>query len=120
MLNTGEQHSWASLQMASIRKTQDELTQVQQNLLSHQAANTREHKQLARDTRNTVASIAVDQRFIEHVREIVRFLNRRERATEVHPRHGLRQAYVLSSDCCAIRDILHRRGHIGAAKQHPT
>ncbi len=74
-LNRDRSHgdSWATGQEVAVKALQKSLEQLTVEHRNAVADNQVAHNQLARDTRNAVAQISEDGRFLENVREIIRF-----------------------------------------------
>lgn len=74
-LNRDQPHSdsWATRQEAAWKALQKELEQLTVDHRNAVADNQVAHTQLARDARNAIAQISEDGRFLENVREIIRF-----------------------------------------------
>jgi hypothetical protein len=73
-LNLEHVDSWAATQERTLTALRQDLTQIAANQEDLRATNQADHQRLERDARNAIAQISADGQFLEHVREIIRFV----------------------------------------------
>lgn len=74
--HTDEMHpdSWASHKAQAIRDLRDKLRALDSAFELSSERNEKEHQRLSRETEQAVAQLAADSQFLDHVREIIRFV----------------------------------------------
>ncbi|MCP4610067.1 MAG: hypothetical protein GY845_15270 [Planctomycetes bacterium] len=73
-LDTKNKHSWAAQQQANLAGLNQELERVRIALNELHTANQTEHNRLSREAEHAIAQITADGQFLDHVREIIRFV----------------------------------------------
>lgn len=73
-LDTENRHSWAARQEANVEGVNQEINRVRVDLTKLQTANQAEHARLAHEAEHAIAQISADGQFLDHVREIIRFV----------------------------------------------
>lgn len=73
-LDTTDKRSWAAQQEANLNDINRTLNQVRSALDNLRAENQTDHRRLAREAEQALAQISEDGRFLNHVREIIRFV----------------------------------------------
>ena len=73
-LRLSDQSSWAAKLEQKLNTMHHELGQLNIALQHMRQTNQAEHQRLARDTEHAVAKITADGMFLDHVREIIRFV----------------------------------------------
>jgi hypothetical protein len=72
-LNLEISDSWTATQQRYWEENRKQIAHLGASLAELSAANNLEHERLSREARNAIAQITDDGRFLEHVREILRF-----------------------------------------------
>ncbi len=73
-LDTENKHSWAAQQQTNVDGLSQQLDQVRVALADYQTANQTDHLRLSRESEQAIAQITADGQFLDHVREIIRFV----------------------------------------------
>ena len=73
-LDPTDKQSWAAQQQANLEGMNRTLEQVQVVLKELRTTNQADHARLAREAEHAIAQITADGQFLEHVREIIRFV----------------------------------------------
>lgn len=73
-LDTNNKHSWAAQQEANLARINQELDHVRVALRELDTKNQAEHGRLSREAEHAIAQITADGQFLDHVREIIRFV----------------------------------------------
>ncbi|MDM8518942.1 hypothetical protein QUF64_02765 [Anaerolineales bacterium HSG6] len=73
-MDTSNKQSWATRQEARLNGLNQELDQVQVSLNDLRVSNQTDHIRLTREAEQAIAQITVDGQFLNHVREIIRFV----------------------------------------------
>ncbi len=66
--------SWAATQQHHLSKIEQELNRVRVALEELKATNQSEHQRLSREAKQAIAQLTADGQFLDHVREIIRFI----------------------------------------------
>ncbi|WP_377480271.1 MAG: hypothetical protein P2A85_12150 [Microcoleus anatoxicus] len=72
-LNSDDPNSWVAIQERKQEATKRDLTRLAASLQNLTATNEAEHTKLARDAESAIAQLTDDGKFLNHVREIIRF-----------------------------------------------
>ncbi|VXD23066.1 conserved membrane hypothetical protein [Planktothrix serta PCC 8927] len=73
-LNLKYPDSWATQQEQKWQAVRDNLTHVTADLETLKATNQSEHQRLQKEAENAIAQLTTDGQFLNHVREIIRFV----------------------------------------------
>lgn len=73
-LDLKEDTSWASTTQERVQTLVDDLAELVSDVKRLRVANTEAHTRLEREYRAALATVTEDRRFVEHLREIVRFV----------------------------------------------
>ncbi|CAD5910950.1 hypothetical protein PCC9214_00032 [Planktothrix tepida] len=73
-LNLKYPDSWATQQEQKWQAIREELTHLTANLETLKATNQSEHHRLQKEAENAIAQLSADGQFLNHVREIIRFV----------------------------------------------
>ncbi|MBW4647291.1 MAG: hypothetical protein KME06_01120 [Kastovskya adunca ATA6-11-RM4] len=73
-MNPEEPYSWVATYNRQSKETQTELRRLVASLETLQAKNEADHQRLAREAQSAIAQLTVDSQFLDHVREIIRFV----------------------------------------------
>jgi len=71
--NSNDPNSWVAVQERQQEATRIELTRLAASLENLRSTNQAEHTKLERDAESAIAQLTDDGRFLNHVREILRF-----------------------------------------------
>ncbi|XZO00789.1 MAG: hypothetical protein ACM65L_20085 [Microcoleus sp.] len=72
-LNSDDPNSWVAIEERKQEATKRDLTRLAASLQNLTATNEAEHTKLARDAESAIAQLTDDGKFLNHVREIIRF-----------------------------------------------
>ncbi len=73
-LNLKYADSWASQQEQRWQATRQDFTRLTADLETLKATNLSEHERLEKEAKNAIAQLTTDGKFLNHVREIIRFV----------------------------------------------
>ncbi len=73
-LNLKYADSWASQQEQRWQATRQDFTRLTADLESLKSTNLSEHERLEKEAKNAIAQLTTDGQFLNHVREIIRFV----------------------------------------------
>ncbi len=73
-MDTKKPNSWVSAQERRVEAINKEVTQARVLIEDLRVTNKSEHERLSRDAKQAIAQITEDGQFLEHVREILRFI----------------------------------------------
>jgi hypothetical protein len=73
-MDTENEHSWAAQQQANLQGVGQELDRVRIAMSELHTANQAQHADLSREAEHAIAQITADGQFLDHVREIIRFV----------------------------------------------
>jgi hypothetical protein len=73
-LDTSKDNSWATVQAQKIQEARQDIASLTAIIEKFQARNKLEHEQLAREAKTAIAQLTEDSQFLNHVREIIRFV----------------------------------------------
>ncbi len=73
-LNTENEQSWATKQEARLAGMGQEINRVWVALNEQRTTNQSDHARLSREAEHAIAQISADGQFLDHVREIIRFV----------------------------------------------
>jgi hypothetical protein len=73
-LDTNNKHSWAAQQAANLERINQELNRILVAQRDLDTKNQAEHARLSREAEHAIAQITADGQFLDHVREIIRFV----------------------------------------------
>ncbi|MBV9468711.1 MAG: hypothetical protein JO316_17055 [Abitibacteriaceae bacterium] len=74
LLDLANGEGWASQTQAYAAHTREEVQQLKRALEQLQNTNIVEHERISRESQHAIAQITADGQFLEHVREIIRFV----------------------------------------------
>ena len=74
LLNTTDSNSLISKQQQASQENRSQIARLLALLEEHKAKNAVEHEQLHREAQNAIALLNEDSQFLNHVREIIRFV----------------------------------------------
>lgn len=75
-LNPKEAGSWPARFQQTTEALQQQQAELAKTVAENHAATEQAHNQLAQETRETLSKVATDQRFLEHMRELIQFFKR--------------------------------------------
>jgi hypothetical protein len=73
IFNSEDPNSWVAVQERQQEATRRELTRLAASIENLRSTNQAEHTQLARDAESAIAQLTDDGKFLNHIREILRF-----------------------------------------------
>ena len=73
-LDTKKEDSWANKVERQNKRLKDELEKLQVSLQNLKVENQSEHQQLARQLESSISKISEDSEFLQHARELIRFI----------------------------------------------
>lgn len=74
MLDFDDETSWLNAQQTRLTTLAAQLDRLDGDLAAHQRHNTRDHEQLARQITTEIGALSEDARFLNQVRELIRFV----------------------------------------------
>lgn len=72
--NPEQPGSWAAHQQEALQRAEHEIDQLHARLKELERSNAADHARLAREAQQAIAQLSEDGRFLQHVREIIRFV----------------------------------------------